>query len=191
MLISPIQFQKINLARAEATQHWDGCTELDAANRADLLDHLLRLDRCEKNNRFQSGASDSFITRYYLGINWDRHVAIAWRQYGLVIGIAELASPTKSWRQPELAISVAWRGDADYVRRRLLEAACIAAQKRGAVEVIIWFASEEEWPPQLAREYGGAVDCLQQCAAIPLRDVENVLSKRIAARCGKSGIKIV
>jgi len=70
MLVSPIQFQKINLARAEATQHWDGCTELDAANRTDLLDHLLRLDRCEKNNRFQSGASDSFITlspRYQLG----------------------------------------------------------------------------------------------------------------------------
>jgi len=95
MLISPIQFQKINLARAEATQHWDGCTELDAANRTDLLDHLLRLDRCEKNNRFQSGASDSFITRYYLGINWDRHVAIAWRQYGLMIGIAELAASPK------------------------------------------------------------------------------------------------
>ena len=165
MLISPIRFQKLEL---EATQHWDGCRELDAGNRADLLDHLLRLDRNEKNNRFQNGASDSFITRYYLGINWERHAAIAWRQSGLVIGIAELASPTRSWRQPELAISLAWRGDAYYVRRRLLEAACIAAHKRGAVEVIIWFASEEDWAPQLAREYGGVVDWVQQCASIPL-----------------------
>src|SRR5271166_1790359 len=135
MLISPIGFQKIE---PETTQNWDGCSELDAGNRADLLHHLLRLDRHEKNNRFQSGASDSFITRYYLGINWELHAAIAWRQCGLVIGIAELASPTRSWRQPELAISLTWHSDAYPVRRRLLEAACIAAQKRGAVEVIIW-----------------------------------------------------
>jgi len=101
-----------------------------------------------------------------------------------MIGIAELAaSPTKSWRQPELAISVAWRGDADYVRRHLLEAACIAAQKRGAVEVILWFANKEEWAPRLAREYGGAVDCFQQCATIPLPNVKN---GTIAARCGKA-----
>ena len=191
MLISPIRFQKIMLARAEATQKEDGCRELDSSNRAYLLDHLLGLDQRERNSRFQCGASNSFITRYYLGINWERHVAIVWRQSGLVIGIAELASLTKSWRQPELAISVAPCVDANNVRRRLIQAACVVAQNRGATEIIMWFASEEEWAPQLAREYGGTVDCLRQCATIPLRDIENVLPKKNRPCPRKAGIRVV
>ena len=181
MIISPVRFKKINPPCTGNTETGNGCVELDSGNRAYLLDHLLGLDQLERNFRFQCDASDSFITRYYLGINWERHVAIVWRQSGLVVGIAELASLTKSWRQPELAISLAPCGNADYLRCRLIQVACIAAQNRGAAEIIMWFASEEEWVPQLARECGGAVDCLRQCTTIPLRDLETSLSKRIGA----------
>ena len=158
MLISPIELKKFKLPCAEKSQHGDGCTELDSSNRAHLLDHLLGLEQRERNSRFQCGATNSFITRYYLGINWQRHIAIACRKSGLVVGIAELASLTKSWRQLELAISVAPYNDADYVRRRLIQAACVAAQNRGAAEIIMWFGNDEEWVPQLARECGGTVD---------------------------------
>ena len=115
MLITPITSKKFKLFRVENSQNRDGCMELDSSNRARLLDHLLGLDQRERNSRFQCGATNNFITRYFLGINWQRHIAIAWRKSGLVIGIAELASLTRSWRQLELAISIAPYSDADYV----------------------------------------------------------------------------
>ena len=148
----------------------DGCVELNPNSREHLLDHLLGLGQHERNLRFLSAVSDNFITRYYLSIDWKRHVAIVWRQSNCVIGVAELASLTNSWRRSELAISIVSCNDVEIVRRRLIQAACVVARERGAAEVIIWFAREEEWVPRLAQKCGGAVDLLRQCAAIPLHD---------------------
>jgi hypothetical protein len=189
MLISPIELKRFRLPHVENSQNGDGCMELDSSNRAHLLDHLLGLDQRERNSRFQCGATNNFITRYFLGINWQRHIAIACRKSGLVIGIAELASLTKSWRQPELAISIAPYSDADYVHRRLMQAACVAARYRGTAKIILWFGNDEEWVPQLARECDGTVDWHRQCAAIPLSDIEKDLPNRIDA-CGKAGITV-
>ena len=102
MLVSPIELKRFGLPHVENSRNGDGCMELDSSNLAHLLDHLLGLDQHERNSRFQCGATNKFITRYFLGINWQRHIAIACRKSGLVIGIAELASLTKSWRQLEL-----------------------------------------------------------------------------------------
>lgn len=173
VLVSHLRFRKTDPHRSSKSPVGDSCGELDAGNRAHLLDYLLGLDQRGRNVRFQCGASDSFITRYYLGINWGRHVAIVWRQSGLVIGLAELASLAESWRQPELAISIGLCGNPDYVRHRLLQAACVTARERGAGELIIWFGSEEEWVPRLARKCGAVIDWVRQCATIPLHDIEH------------------
>lgn len=190
MLISPNELKAFRLACAEQTKIGEGCAELDPGNRADLLDHLLGLDQRERNSRFQCGASNSFITRYFLGINWQRHLAIAWRKSNLVIGVAELALLKKSWRQLELAISVAPYSDADHVRRRLIQAACIAAQNHGTAEIIMWFGNDEDWVPQLARECGGAVDRHRQMAVILLSDIEKALSIGMGARKREVGIGV-
>lgn len=191
MMISPVKLEKIELRRVQNEQNGYGCMELDLTNRAQLLDHLLALDQHERNSRFQCGATNDFITSYFLSINWQRYLAIAWRKTGLVIGMAELASLTESWRQPELAISIAPYSDTHYVRPRLIQAACVAAQKRGAAKIILWFGNDEEWVPQLARECGGTVDWHQQCATIPLNDDERRVPTRIGA-CGRNvGIRVV
>jgi hypothetical protein len=188
MLISPVGLKTIKLPCAE--DNGDGCMELDSSNRALLLDHLLSLDQCERNSRFQCGATNNFITRYFRSINWQRHIAIACRKSGLVIGMAELASLANSWRQLELAISIAPDSDADYVRRRLIQAACVAARHRGTAEIILWFGNDEEWVPQLVRECDGAVDWHRQCAAIPLSGIDKDLPNRIDT-CRKAGITVV
>ena len=190
MLVSPIELKRFGLPHVENNRNGDGCMELDSSNLAHLLDHLLGLDQHERNSRFQCGATNKFITRYFLGINWQRHIAIACRKSGLVIGIAELASLTKSWRQLELAISIAPYSDADYVRRRLIQAACVAARNSGAAEIILWFGNDEEWVHQLARECGGTLDWHRQCAAIPLSDIEKGLPNRIDACGRKAGIRV-
>jgi hypothetical protein len=68
MLISPIELKRFRLPHVENSQNGDGCMELDSSNRAHLLDHLLGLDQRERNSRFQCGATNNFITRYFLGI---------------------------------------------------------------------------------------------------------------------------
>jgi hypothetical protein len=191
MLISPVKLEKFELPRVENDQNGDGCMELDSSNRTQLLDHLLALDRHERNSRFQCGATNDFITSYFLSINWQRYLAIAWRKTGLVIGMAELASLTKSWRQPELAISIAPYCDAHYVRRRLIQAACVAAQNRGATKIILWFGNDEEWVPQLVRECRSKVDWHRQCATIPLNDIGRGIPNRIGACGRKAGIRVL
>jgi hypothetical protein len=182
MLMSPSRSHVNTQACTENIEKESGWLELGPGNRACLLDHLLGLDQREKNRRFLCGTSNSFITRYYLGINWERHVAIAWRQSGLVTGIAELARVTDSWEKTELAISmarsIATCADADFVRYNVMQAACIAARRRGAAEIIIWFGSEEHCVFRLAYEYGGAIDWVRQCATIPLLGIENIPSNK-------------
>lgn len=183
--MSPSRSHVNTQAFSDNIEKESGWLELKPGNRACLLDHLLGLDQHERNNRFQCDATNNFITRYFLGINWQRHIAIAWQKSGLVIGIAELASLSKSWRRLEFAISLAPYSDADYVRRRLIQAACVAARNRGAVEIILWFGNNEKWVPQLARECDGTVDWYRQCTAIPLRNIEKALPNKISA-CGRN-----
>jgi hypothetical protein len=191
MLMSPSRSHVNTQACTENIEKESGWLELGPGNRACLLDHLLGLDQHERNSRFQCGATNDFITSYFLSINWQQYLAIAWRKTSLVIGMAELASLTRSWRHPELAISIAPYSGAHYVRRRLIQAACVAAQNRGAAKIILWFGNDEEWVPQLARECGGTVDWHRLRATIPLNDIERGVPNRIGARGRKAGIRVV
>ena len=72
-----------------------------------LRDHLLRLDRASRHDRFHGFMDDSFIERYAeKGAN-DGTVIIAYIEDGVVRGAAELHPPEQSPdAQPEIAFSV-------------------------------------------------------------------------------------
>src|ERR1700732_4095063 len=72
-----------------------------------LRDHLLRLDRASRHDRFHGYMDDSFIQRYAEKCANDGTVIIAYFEDGVVRGAAELHPPEQSPdAQPEIAFSV-------------------------------------------------------------------------------------
>jgi hypothetical protein len=72
-----------------------------------LRDHLLRLDRASRHDRFHGFMDDSFIERYAEKCANDGTVIIAYIEGGVVRGAAELHPPEQSPdAQPEIAFSV-------------------------------------------------------------------------------------
>jgi GNAT superfamily N-acetyltransferase len=72
-----------------------------------LRDHLLRLDRASRHDRFHGFMDDSFIERYAEKCANDGTVIIAYIEDGVVRGAAELHPPEQSPdAQPEIAFSV-------------------------------------------------------------------------------------
>jgi GNAT superfamily N-acetyltransferase len=72
-----------------------------------LRDHLLRLDRTSRRDRFHGFIDDSFIQRYAEKCANDGTVIIAYFEDGIVRGAAELHPPERSPdAQPEIAFSV-------------------------------------------------------------------------------------
>ncbi|TKW77794.1 MAG: GNAT family N-acetyltransferase [Bradyrhizobium icense] len=72
-----------------------------------LRDHLLRLDRTSRHDRFHGFMDDSFIRRYAEKCANDGTVVIAYLEDGVVRGAAELHPPDDSADAiPEIAFSV-------------------------------------------------------------------------------------
>src|SRR3981189_1109839 len=72
-----------------------------------LRDHLLRLDRNSRHDRFHGFMDDSFIERYAEKCANDGTVVIAFFENGVVRGAAELHPPDQSPDSlPEIAFSV-------------------------------------------------------------------------------------
>jgi L-amino acid N-acyltransferase YncA len=72
-----------------------------------LRDHLLRLDRTSRRDRFHGFMDDSFIERYAEKCADDGTVIIAFFENGVVRGAAELHPPDQSRDSlPEIAFSV-------------------------------------------------------------------------------------
>ena len=72
-----------------------------------LRDHLLRLDRISRRDRFHGFIDDSFIERYAEKCANDGTVVIAFFEDGVVRGAAELHPPDQSPDSlPEIAFSV-------------------------------------------------------------------------------------
>jgi hypothetical protein len=72
-----------------------------------LRDHLLRLDRASRHDRFHGFMDDSFIERYAEKCAHDGTIIIAYLQDGAVRGAAELHPPEQSADAlPEIAFSV-------------------------------------------------------------------------------------
>ena len=72
-----------------------------------LRDHLLRLDRASRHDRFNGFMDDEFIERYAAKCADDGTVIIAYIEDGVVRGAAELHPPDQSaGALPEIAFSV-------------------------------------------------------------------------------------
>src|ERR1700709_2850326 len=72
-----------------------------------LRDHLLRLDRLSRHDRFHGFMDDSFIERYAEKCANDGTIVIAFFEDGVVRGAAELHPPDQSPDSlPEIAFSV-------------------------------------------------------------------------------------
>lgn len=72
-----------------------------------LRDHLLRLDRTSRRDRFHGFMDDSFIERYAEKCANDGTIVIAFFENGVVRGAAELHPPDRSPDSlPEIAFSV-------------------------------------------------------------------------------------
>src|SRR5437764_11763736 len=71
-----------------------------------LRDHLLRLDRASRRDRFHGFMDDGFIERYAAKCASDGIVIIAYLEDNVVRGAAELHPPDESPdSQPEIAFS--------------------------------------------------------------------------------------
>ncbi|WP_213774636.1 GNAT family N-acetyltransferase [Bradyrhizobium sp. dw_78] len=120
-----------------------------------LRDHLLRLDRTSRYDRFHGFMDDGFIERYARKCAEDGTVIIAYFEDGVVRGAAELHPPEQSPdSQPEIAFSV----EAS-VRRRgvgsiLFRKVITEARARGYRNLRITTGAQNEAMRALANRFG-------------------------------------
>ena len=120
-----------------------------------LRDHLLRLDRESRHDRFHGFMDDSFIERYAGKCADDGTVIIAYIEDGVVRGAAELHPPDQSPDSlPEIAFSVE-----ACVRRRgvgsiLFKKLITAARFKGYRSLRITTGAQNEAMRALARKFG-------------------------------------
>jgi GNAT superfamily N-acetyltransferase len=120
-----------------------------------LRDHLLRLDRASRHDRFHGFVDDDFIERYARKCTADGTVVIAYLEDGAVRGAAELHPPEQSAdAQPEVAFSVE-----DAVRRRgvgsiLFQKLIAEAHARGYRNLRITTGPQNEAMRALANKFG-------------------------------------
>lgn len=141
--------------------------EFQACQKALLLDYFLSLTCEERVFRFRKFTSEDTIRQWWAGIDWHQYCAIGSEHNGRLVGLAELfwSSPT-GWMRPELALSL--RGSiAVQERNKLVESALAIARTRGAGDVIVYGNSCDSWVTEIARCFGGAIDCDAESMLIP------------------------
>jgi GNAT superfamily N-acetyltransferase len=120
-----------------------------------LRDHLLRLDRASRHDRFHGFMDDSFIERYAEKCADDGTVIIAYIEDGVVRGAAELHPPEQSPdSRPEIAFSVERS-----VRRRgvgsiLFRKVIAEARAKGYRSLRITTGAQNDAMRALARKFG-------------------------------------
>jgi GNAT superfamily N-acetyltransferase len=120
-----------------------------------LRDHLLRLDRASRHDRFHGFMDDSFIERYVEKCAHDGTVIIACLRDGAVRGAAELHPPEQSPDAlPEIAFSVE-----SSVRRRgvgsiLFRNLIAEARARGYRSLRITTGAQNDAMRALANKFG-------------------------------------
>ena len=139
-----------------------------------LCDHLLRLDRASRHDRFHGYMDDSFIERYAEKCANDGTIIIAYFEDGMVRGAAELHPPEQSSDMlPEIAFSVEKavrrRGVGSFLFRQLIA----EARAKGYRSLRITTGAQNEAMRALAKKFGanltfrhgestGTVDLIKQ-----------------------------
>jgi hypothetical protein len=120
-----------------------------------LRDHLLRLDRTSRRDRFNGFMDDSLIERYAEKCASDGTIIIAYFEDGMVRGAAELHPPEQSADGlPEIAFSVERsvrrRGVGSFLFRQLIA----EAHAKGYRSLRITTGAQNEAMRTLAKKFG-------------------------------------
>ena len=119
-----------------------------------LRDHLLRLDRTSRHDRFHGFMDDSFIERYAEKCAI-RHVIIAYIEDGVVRGAAELHPPDQSPDSiPEIAFSVEASVRRQGVGIILFRKLIVEARAKGYKNLRITTGAGNEAMKALANKFG-------------------------------------
>ena len=142
-----------------------------------LRDHLLRLDRTSRHDRFHGFMDDSFIERYAEKCANDGTVIIAYIEDGVVRGAAELHPPEQSPDSlPEIAFSVEARCGARASAASCSRKLIAEARAKGYQSLRITTGAQNEAMRALANKFGahltfrhgkstGNIDLAQQTPA--------------------------
>ena len=159
-----------------------------------LRDHLLRLDRTSRHDRFHGFIDDSFIRRYAERCANDGTVIIAYFEDGVVRGAAELHPPEQSPdAQPEIAFSVERpvrrKGVGSILFRKLIA----EAHAKGYANLRITTGAQNDAMRALATKFGaqltfrhgestGSIDLSDHRQAVPAPVAAPAVSPIDAAR---------
>ena len=144
-----------------------------------LRDHLLRLDRTSRHDRFHGFMDDSFIERYAEKCANDGTVIIAYIEDGVVRGAAELHRPEQSPDSlPEIAFSVEASVRRKGVGSILFRKLIAEARAKGYRSLRITTGAQNEAMRALANKFGahltfrygestGSIDLTQQSQPQP------------------------
>ncbi|MVT68271.1 GNAT family N-acetyltransferase [Bradyrhizobium pachyrhizi] len=120
-----------------------------------LRDHLLRLDRASRHDRFHGFIDDSFIRRYAERCANDGTVIIAYFEDGVVRGAAELHPPEQSPdAQPEIAFSVERSARRKGVGSTLFRKLIAEAHAKGYGSLRITTGAQNDAMRALATKFG-------------------------------------
>jgi GNAT superfamily N-acetyltransferase len=120
-----------------------------------LRDHLLRLDRSSRHDRFHGFMNDSFIERYAAKCADDGTVIIAYIEDGVVRGAAELHPPDQSPDSlPEIAFSVEASVRRQGVGSILFKKLIAEAQRKGYCTLRITTGAQNQAMRALASKFG-------------------------------------
>jgi GNAT superfamily N-acetyltransferase len=146
-----------------------------------LRDHLLRLDRESRHDRFHGFMDDSFIERYAEKCANDGTIVIAYLEDGVVRGAAELHPPDQSPdSQPEIAFSVESGVRRQGVGSVLFRKLIAEARMKGYRSLRITTGAQNEAMRALAQKFGvrltfrngeftGSIDLGQQAQPEPAK----------------------
>src|SRR4030081_3172130 len=139
-----------------------------------LRDHLLRLDRNSRHDRFHGFMDDSFIERYAEKCANDGTIVIAFFENGVVRGAAELHPPDQSPDSlPEIAFSVEACVRRQGVGSILFKKLIAEARSKGYRSLRITTGAQNQAMRALANKFGahlafrrgestGSIDLMQQ-----------------------------
>ena len=120
-----------------------------------LRDHLLRLDRASRRDRFHGFMDDDFIERYAAKCASDGTVIIAYLEDGVVRGAAELHPPDQSPEAlPEIAFSVETCVRRQGVGSNLFRKLIAEARLKGYRSLRITTGAQNEAMRALANKFG-------------------------------------
>lgn len=146
-----------------------------------LRDHLLRLDRASRRDRFHGFMDDGFIERYAAKCASDGTVIIAYLEDGVVRGAAELHPPDEfPESQPEIAFSVEAGTRRQGVGSILFRKLIAEAQAKGYGSLRITTGAQNDAMRALAKKFGahltfrhgestGSIDLKQRTPSEPAR----------------------